>query len=208
MFRTTCVTLVLLAAGPAVHAENPSRTAGDDLRKRVKGYLDQALPGVFYNDHQDVRDGRIMRLFAVGTAIVHDTLGREEGLDQARRRAQESARAELARFLASRVTVKVTARDEVVLVKDGSDGAVKETGKKVERRTREFEERATAVIRGLRMAGARQVAEEKRYVVVYRWDVAGVAGATELKDRMEGKRDSRTPVPPKPLPEKRVVVSD
>jgi hypothetical protein len=208
MFRTTCLTLVLLAASPALFADPPPRSAGDDLRKRVDGYLDQALPGVFYSDHEDVRDGRIVRLFAVGTAIVHDTLGREEGLDQARRRAQEAARAELARFLATRVTVKVTASDEVVLARDGSDGAVKETGRKVERRTREFEERATAVIRGLRMAGARQVAEEKRYVVVYRWDVAGVAGATELKDRMEGQPGGRLPVPSQPLVEKRVVVRD
>ena len=208
MFRTTCVTLVLLAASPAAFAEPPPRTAADDLRKRVDGYLDQALPGVFYSDEADVRDGRIIRLFAVGTALVHDTLGREEGLDQARRRAQEAARAELARFLATRVTVKVTARDEVVLARDGSDGAVKETGKTVERRTREFEERATAVIRGLRMAGARQAAEEKRYVVVYRWDVAGVAGATELKDRMAAGPGGRVPVPGKPLAEKRVVVGD
>lgn len=208
MFRLNWVALVLLAASSTVFADEPPKAAGDDLKKRIDGYLEQGLPGVFYSDTADVRDGRIVRLFAVGSALVHDTLGREDGLDQARQRARESARAELARFLASQVTVKVTSRDEVVLVKDGGDGGVKETGRRAERRTREYEERATAVIRGLKLAGARQVGEETRYVVVYRWDMAGVAGATELKDRMEAPPGGRLPVPSKPLAEKRIVVGD
>lgn len=206
MFRRNCVALALLVS-PTLFAGDPP-THGHDPQKRIDRYLEQGLPGVFYSDEADVRDGRIVRLFAVGTALVHDTLGREEGLDQARQRALESARAELARFLAGKVTVKVSSRDEVVLVKERGDGGVKETGRKVERRTREYEETATAVIRGLRMAGARQAAEEKRYVVVYRWDVAGVAGANELKDRMKAGSGGRARVPSKPLAEKRVVVRD
>jgi hypothetical protein len=207
MFRLTFVVVVLMVVAPTTRAEDQTKPA-DDLRKRVEAYLDQALPGVFYSEEADVRDGRIVRLFAIGTALLHDTLGREEGLDQARQCAQESARAELARFLASKVTVKVTAAEEVVLKKDGTDGGLKESGKKVERRTREFEERATAVIRGLKVAGARQIGEEKRYVVVYRWDVAGIAGASDLRERMDGKSDSRQVVPSKPLVEKRVIVDD
>lgn len=174
----------------------------DEIKRRVSGYLDQALPGVFYSEARDVKEGRVIRLFAVGTAPIRSALGAEDGLELARSRAQEAAREELVRFLATRVTVRVTARDEVVVSKEGDPDGVKETARKVERRTRETEESASAVIRGLRIAGARQVAGERLYVVVYRWDARAADAAEAVRERMEDRK------PGKPVQERRVVVGD
>ena len=149
---------------------------------------------MFFSETKDTRGGQIVRLFAVGTAPIRTSLGAEDGLELARERAQESAREQLVRFLASKVTVRITARDEVVITKEGGEDGQKETGKKVERRTREVEETAAALIRGLRVAGARQAGSEKTYVVVYRWDAktadAAAIGAIEWIPRPKA-------VPPK-----------
>ena len=117
---------------------------------------------------------------------------------------RESAREQLVRFLASKVTVRITARDEVVITKEGGDDGQKETGKKVERRTREVEETAAALIRGLRVAGARQAGSEKTYVVVYRWDAKTTDAAATVGDRMDSRPKAVSPK----AGDKQIIVRD
>lgn len=182
---------------------NGIKPAQEDIQQRVSGYLDQAIPGVFFSESKDTKGGQIIRLFAVGTAPIRASLGSLDGLEMARERAQESAREELVRFLASKVKVRITARDEVVITKEGGEDGQKETGKKVETRSREVEETAAALIRGLRVAGARQNGDEKRYVVVYRWEASAADAAVRVADRM-----TMPPKVVKPVTEKRIVVKE
>lgn len=207
MFRVISPAILLAVLSPMAHAEDKIKVSTSDIQKRVESYLNQSLPGVFYSEEKDVSGGRIVRLFAVGTAPIRQSLGEEDGLELAQQQAQIAARAELARFLASKVSVKMTARDEVVITKGGSD-AEKESAKKTERRTQEYEETATAVLRGLKIAGAQQVAGSKRYVVVYRWELKGADAASEIGDRMDGKPVRRPASTAIPLPSKRILVAD
>lgn len=206
---------VVLADPPPDKTGDPAADARAEVRARVEKYLAAGTSGVFYSEDRDTKDGRIVRVFAVGVSPLSAVLGDEEGAEIARERAEESAKAQFVTWLGSKVTVRKTATSEILLTTEGDGAAVKEAGKKVERRTKEFEETASSVVRGLKVAAVHQDVKNKKYVIVYRWDAKAVDGAAEVNEKLNSpdpkKPEDKKPDPKKPvigLPDKKIVIDD
>jgi hypothetical protein len=184
-----------------------------DLKARTEKYMELALPGVFLSDEKDVKDGQVVRLFVVGISTISTTLGLEEGLEIAMERAEESAKTAFVTFLGSKVTVRKNVKNEILLCKDGEEtadsGTTKDLGKKVERRTKEFEESATSIVRGLKVVAKDQIGKEKKLVVVYRWESKLADLAAGVGDKLNNpKIDPKKVDPKKTIPDKKIVIDD
>jgi hypothetical protein len=175
-----------------------------ELKARAEKYLTVGTPGVQVDPEKDLKDGRYVRVFVVGTSPVSTVLGVEEGLAIAREKAEESAKAELVKWLDAKVAIRKTATDEVLLLTegDGTPGGPKEQGKKVERRTREYEETAAGLVRGLKLVAYEQKGAERKVICVYRWD----AGPVPTPEAARGAAPAK-PVEPA-IPDKKVVIDD
>lgn len=173
LFASLVVSAAVIGDEPAAKPD-PAAAAKAEVRARVEKYLAAATPGVFYSDEKDTKDGQVERVFVVGVAAISTTLGVDEGLEIAKERAEESAKAEFVKWLGSTVTVRKTVNNEILLFKEGVEAAggvnTKESGKKVERRTKEFEETASGVVRGFRVVATHQNGKDKKFVIVYRWE--------------------------------------
>ena len=198
------IVLSLLLISPA-HSEEPkepAKAAKEEMRARIAAYLENGKSGVFYSDEKDVKDAKILRVFIVGTSTISTTLGAEEGLEIAEERAGESAKSEYVKWLGSKVAIRKTVKNEILLTKESTDGEKggegQESAKRVERRTKEFEETASHLVRGLRVVGVQQIAKEKKYIVVYRWDSAPGVAIPEPKKPMGGKL----------IQDKKVIIDD
>src|SRR5438067_2209702 len=103
-----CATLLLFAVVGVAMADQPDKPrqadpaaeAKAEVRARIEKYLDAATAGVFYSEEKDTtKDGQIVRVFAVGVSPVSAVLGEGEGLEIAKERAEESAKAEFVKWL-------------------------------------------------------------------------------------------------------------
>lgn len=201
LFAGLIVSAAVVTADEPAAKPDPAAAAKAEVRARVEKYLDAATPGVFYSDEKDTKDGRVERAFVVGVSAISTALGADEGLEIAKERAEESAKAEFVKWLGSKVTVRKTVNNEILLVKEGveaADGGVttKEAGKRVERRTKEFEETASGVVRGLRVAATHQNGKEKKFVIVYRWESKAA----------DSKANDKKSVPS--VPDKKTIIDD
>ena len=209
-----CAAAVMVSAGtgcgePPVAAV-PNTTAAKEkaaLKARAAKYLESATPGVRVVDEQDLRDGRYVRVFVVGTATISTVLGPAEGLEIARERAEESAKAEFVKWLGSQVTVRTTSTNEDLIARQGQAGEVTEQGKAVERRTKEYEERASALVRGLRPVAYEQKGTEQKLIIVYRWDARPDPARNKLKGRLDVKGPGGKSRPGT-VPDRKVILDD
>ena len=97
---------------------------------------------------------------------------------------------------------------------------MREQGKKVEKRTKEFEETASSMVRGLKVVGMEQKANEKTYTTVYRWDAELNSAIGKIDNKLNKpvdpserdgtKPDERKakPAPNKTIPNKKIIVDD
>ena len=170
MARPLLVCSAILTAWMSSAVADDKPATKDDSKSRVAEYLASATTGVRYSEDKDIADGRILRVYVVGTATINTVLGVEEGIEIAKEKAEESAKAEFVKWLGSKVDLRKKSSGEVILSKEGEEGAVRESGKMVERRSKDYEETASALVRGLKLVGAEQKGKEKKYVVMYRWE--------------------------------------
>lgn len=196
------VLTVAFAAAPVAADDDTAKAA---RKARIEKYIDVGQPGVFYKDETDIKDGAVTTAYIVGTATISAVLGDAEGLELAKEKAEESAKAEFVKWLGSSVTIRKNNKEEILLTLEGTGGETKEVGKKVERRTKEFDETASSVVRGLKFVGASQISKEKKYVIIYRWE-AGVtaAKANGGSDKPKGK-DVKEGAK---IPDKKVIIDD
>jgi len=175
----TLLAAALLFAAPALAQESK-----EDLKARINQYLEAGKTGVFYSETHDLKDGSIVRLFAVGKATISNALGAEEGLELAQEKAEEAAKSAFVTFLNGKVAVRKSSNNEVILTKEGEEGNVRESGKIVEKRTKEFEETAGSIVRGLKVVAVDQRTKEKVYIVVYRWEARAASAAKSVDDEL------------------------
>src|SRR5207253_96093 len=120
-----------------------------------------------------------------GRSTISTVLGVQEGLEVAQERAEEAAKAAFVTWLNGKVTVRKTSANQLIIVKEGEEGTgndgVREQAKMVEKRTREFQETASSLVRGLKLVASETKGKEKTYTVVYRWE-PHTAGAVEKLD--------------------------
>lgn len=197
LILTLCVSV---SDDPKVKNPDPAAEAKAEVRARVEKYLETAEPGVFYNDEKDAKkSGEIVRLFVVGTSSISSVLGEDEGAEIARERAEEAAKTAFVTWLGSKVTVRKTTTNEILLTKEGAEGpdgtVAKEAGKRVERRTKEFEETASSVVKGLKVAAVHLDPKAKKYVVVYRWEAKSVVAIGKVNEKLnaDGKSGETKP---------------
>jgi hypothetical protein len=214
-----CATLLAgLLAAPLAVAQSPAEKpdAKAETRAQIEKYLEAATPGVFWKDEKDLKDNRFERVYIVGTSTISTVLGENEGLEIAKERAEESAKAEFVKWLGSKVTIRKTVKNEVLLTLEGAntpDGAgVREAGKQVERRTKEFEETAGGMVRGLKLAGVHQNGGQKKYVIVYRWEARAADAAGRANDKPADPKKPADPAAPKKsapaIPDKKIIIDD
>lgn len=195
------VLLVFVPGADADDKPDPAAAAKVELKARVEKYLDAATPGVYFSDDKDVREGRIERVFVVGVSPINPALGADDGLEVAKERAEESAKAEFVKWLGSKVTVRKAVTNEVVLPRDGEEGAnggvrAKEVARRVERRTKEFDETASSVVRGLKVVGVQQGGKPRQVVIVYVWDAKTADGAGKVGDKLNPPVAPKTVIKP------------
>ena len=193
-----------------VAAVTAGTASADDAAKaerkaRIEKYIEAGQAGVFYKEETDVKNGIITQAYIVGTATISSVLGDEEGLELAKEKAEESAKAEFVKWLGSSVTIRKNVKEEILLSKEGADGDVKDVGKKVERRTKEFDETASGIVRGLKLVGVSQSGKEKKMILVYRWEpgftVAKADGSDKPAKWKEAKDGSK-------IPDKKIIIDD
>ena len=208
LLSVLCLAAVSRAEDPPAEKPDPAAVLKAELKVRAEKYLDAGIPGVFTSDEKDLKNGRIERAFVVGVSPISTVLGADEGLEIAKERAEESAKTEFVKWLGSKVTVRKTVKNETLLTKEGeekSDGTAntKELGKRVERRTKEFEETASHLVSGMKVVAVHQMAKEKKLVIVYRWDAATAAAVGKIGDP---KSDAKKPLGK--IPDKKVIIDD
>lgn len=193
----TCVAAPARADDPAA-AARAARTKAE-LKARAEKYLTAGVAGVQVDAETDLVDGRYVRMFVVGTATISTVLGAAEGLEIAKEKAEERAKAAYVKWLGSRVRVIRTSADEVLLLKEGEDGGAgrKDQGKLVERSTKGYEETAAGLVRGLKLVAYEQKGAERTVIAVYRWDAPAAGGG---KSPAAGT--------PAVIPDKKVVIDD
>jgi hypothetical protein len=224
-----CITLLAASIlfAPALDKEKNDEKPKDDVKVRIEKYLENGKPGVFYSETHDTKEGDFLRLFVVGRSTISTALGADEGLEIAQERAEENAKIAFVSFLNGKVTVRKTSTNQIILSKEGEEGAgdetVREKAKKVEKRTREFEETAGAPVRGLKVVAFESKAKEKSYVIVYRWSACTAEAAGKINDKLNkpkipgekpnegGKKSGSSDKPKgdnKEIPNKKVIIDD
>jgi len=214
-----CFILSLLASLPTISRADDKPK--DDTKARIGVYLENGKTGVFYSETADVKDGEFVKIYIVGRAVIPTSLGADEGLEIAQERAEEVAKTAFVTWLNGKVTVKKTTTSQLIITKEGEEGGkegdnVREQAKKVEKRTKEFEETATSMVRGLKVVGVEQKAKEKTYTVVYRWDARLIGAVGKVDDKLNKPPVPEVKVdlpkaktdPNKAIPDKRIIVDE
>lgn len=218
-------TVGVMALVTAVAYADDKADAKAEMKARVAAYIDAAKPGAYYSEEKDTKDGEIIRVFVVGSSVISTTLGVEEGLEIAQERAEESAKAAFVNWLGSKVTIRKNVKNEIVMTKEGEEnadgqGTSKEAAKRVERRTKEFEETASSMVKGLKVVGTDQIGKQKKYVVVYRLDVKSLGAIDKIGAKLNAKpgEEAKKPAekdapekktaPGKEIPSKRIIIDD
>lgn len=214
--RSTMIVSVILVSitncGQAADKPKP-----DDPNARIATYMTLLKSGVFYSDTHDVKNGEFLRVYVVGRASIPTSLGVEEGISVAQDRAEEAAKTAFVTWLNGKVTVRKTTANQLIITTEGDDGAVREQAKKVEKRTKEFEETASSIVRGFKVVGVEQKAKDKSYTVVYRWDGRLVAAIGKIDQKLnkpneapksDPKNDNQKKGSGDVIPDKRIIIEE
>ena len=133
--------------------------------------------------------GRLISCVIVGRARISTVFGKSQGLIDAQDKAQRDAKARFAQWLGEKTSIYEKENGEAVVFMEGNEGndkdAMTESGKRVEKTTKNFESIAQAQIRGLQFLHHEQNGAEKMMSVVLGWDaktakaIRGVRAANE-----------------------------
>ncbi|MEI7488205.1 MAG: hypothetical protein WCJ72_12490 [Chryseobacterium sp.] len=196
----------------------------EDLKSRISQYIETGIKGVFYDTEKDVKNGNILRLFVVGTAVISTAIGVEEGLEIASEKADETAKIELLKFLETKASFSKNSKGELIISKEGEEngdgeGDRKEGIKKIDKRSTEYKENANGCIKGLKVAGVEH--KGKNFIAVYRLETSTLNSIDKLKKRLntsitgtdstssvDGEDSGTKAKNSKVIPNKRVIIVD
>lgn len=165
-------------------AEKKLSKSKEAIKERVSNLLEARLKGV--STDKD-KNGSIIRLYIVGTSTISTVLGVEEGLEIASEKAEEMAKVELSKFLETKVSFNKNNKGEYIMTIEGEEngdgeGDRKEFGKKIEKRSTEYKEATSAVIKGIKVAGREH--KGKTFVAVYKIEISDLNSIDKLKKRL------------------------
>ena len=160
---------------------------GDEESEKFLANIAKLGPGV----HAVKTDnkGRISSCVVVGQSRISTVLGKSKGLEVARQKARQDASAQFAKWLGEKTSIHEKDSGETVLFLEGSEGndkdAVTESGKSVEKTSKNIESVAQAQIRGMQVLHSDQNGEDKTLTLILGWDsktakaIRGVKAANE-----------------------------
>lgn len=186
---------------------------GQDETEKAFGKIAQLGAGV--HAIQTDKKGRIESCVIVGQSRISTTLGKAKGLEVARDRARLAASAQFVKFLKEKVSVHEKSESETILLLEGSDDALKESGKAVEKDSKKMESVSEGLVRGLQVLYVETSEKDKTFTMVLGWD-SGTSKATkkvgeDLKDdpKSQGGNPEKTPVKnPEKIDDKKVISDD
>lgn len=165
-------------------AEKKLSKSKEAIKERISSLLEARIKGVSTDKE---KNGNIIRLYIVGTSPITTAIGIEEGLEIASEKADEMARIELSKFLESKVSFSKNNKGELIMNNEGEEngdgeGDSKISVKKIEKRSSEYKETTSAVLKGIKIAGVEH--KGKSFVAVYKLEISDLNSIDKLKKRL------------------------
>jgi hypothetical protein len=161
----TLLALLPFCPGNAQPPEKPEKSAAVEYEKVAGGG-----PGVsgVVRDEQ----GRIRSVLVVGRSRISTVLGAAKGKEVALQRASLAADVEFVKWLGSKVEVHESLSKETTLFLEGEDndpGALRESGKAVEKTSAQYKRLSSGFVRGLQTVYRHVDGTRKELTLVKRW---------------------------------------
>ena len=139
-------------------------------------------PGV-HNIQKD-KSGHITACVIVGQARISTVLGKGKGIENARNKANLDCSAQFVKWLKEEVSVRESSDEETVTLMEGTeDGdaeSLKETGKAVEKSSKNMESISKGLVRGLQFIHKEVDGEGKTYSIIKGWKADNAEGVKKL----------------------------
>ena len=192
---TVVVLTFALAAATALAADKNegAKPKAASVEEQMDNLVKQG-PGV-HNIKKDSK-GRVQSLVVVGQAKISTVLGVAEGKQRARKKAEQSAKAEFVKWLKDSPEIRKNSNDESTIFLqgqgEGDNGkeAQSEAGKKVEKDSESYKSVAAGIVRGLQLLHADMNGEEKTCTLVYGWSLANSKAAKDAATNDPGIDDN------------------
>ena len=165
MARLLCLSALLVTL-----LTSPAWT--DEAEEKFFSSMVNVGPGVHAIKTDD--KGRITSCVVVGQSRISTVLGKSKGLELARQKARLDANGQFTKWLGEKTSIHEKDSGETVLFLEGSEGndkdAMSESGKSVEKTSKNIESTAQAQLRGMQMLHVDQNGAEKTITIVMGWD--------------------------------------
>ena len=188
LLRLMFATFMMLGFLSMVRADDKN----DESEARALNKLVELGPGVHAIKKDD--KGRIVSCVIVGQSRVSTTLGKTKGLQVARDRARLEAQAQFVSWLKSKTVLFQKSEEETIIFMEGAQendkNAMKESGKSVEKTTKNIESTAQGLIRGFQLLHTDTNGEDNTFTAVYGWDVS-TAKATKGVEKANNDKEAR-----------------
>jgi hypothetical protein len=170
-------------------------------------------PGV----HKVQKDaaGHMKACVVVGQNRISTVLGNAKGLELAQKRAKLNANAEFIKWMKSNIKAVESMTNESIVYLEGSDKALRESGKATEVTKDNVELVSQGVVRGMTLIGVHQDGAKGVFTVVFGWTPKHAVLAEETQSANVNPGSAETSVVPSepgqapaPIPTKTVVSDD
>ena len=199
-----------LALGRYAGAQDKEKVKANEADETAQAFdkIAQLGPGV--HAIQTDKKGYITSFVVVGQSRISTTLGKAKGVEVARERARLAISGEFVKWLREKVSVHQKSETETVMMIEGSDEALKESGKSVEKDSKVIDSFSDGIVRGLQVLHLDVSDKDKTYTLVMGWD-AKTSKATkkvgdDLKD--DAKHDGEKGTKGDALPKAREKIDD
>lgn len=194
---TGLVILALLFAGrfPSAQGAEEDLSIEEQMAKLVE--LGSGVHKIQKNSK-----GLITSCVVVGQARISTALGKAKGLELARDKANIVCSAEFVKWLKEEVRVYQFNDEETVILLEGNEkgdaDSLKESGKAVEKSSKQMESVSSGLVRGLHLLHKKVDASGKTYTVIRGWKADTADGTKKLaislaSDKPEAKDDKSKP---------------
>ena len=180
-FQFVPATVVALSFALVVATVSADDPKAGSVEEQMDNLVKQG-PGV-HNIKKDSK-GRVQSLVVVGQARISTVLGAAKGKEMARKKAEQSAKAQFVKWVGDSVEVHENQDNEATLFVQGDQGndkeALSEAGKAVEKSSDTYKSVSEGLVRGLQLLHSDLNAEDKEYTVVYGWSFGNAKAAKHV----------------------------
>ncbi len=185
-FSLTVVALfATLSMGNYAGAQDKEKVKGDEADETAQAFKKIAELGPGVHAIQTDKRGTITSFVVVGQSRVSTTLGKAKGMEVARERARTAVSGEFVKWLKEKVSVRQRSETETVMMIEGSDEALKESGKSVEKDSKVIDSFSDGIVRGLQVLHLDVSDKDKTYTLVMGWDAKTSKATKKVGDDLK-----------------------